>query len=104
MSFTLHTGLRASVPEFTISCRTHGGPASTVGWTVPVQDDYETSQVILDTSHNSVYDNRLRVRGRRAGTYYCTITSRFINTTILARSSQTIAGILLTKSYPINID
>ena len=31
--------------------------------------DHETSQVILDTSHNSVYDNRLRVRGRRAGTY-----------------------------------
>ena len=30
---------------------------------------HETSQVILDTSHNSVYDNRLRVRGRRAGTY-----------------------------------
>ena len=102
MSFTLHTELRASVPEFTISCLTHGGPALTVSWTVPVQEDidHETSQVILDTSHNSVYDNRLRVRGRRAGTYYCTITSRFINTTILARSSQTIAGmILLTKAF-----
>ena len=67
----------------------------TIGWTVvPVQEDSdnETSQVILDTSHNSVYDNRLRVRGRRAGTYYCTITCRFIDTTILSRSSQTISG------------
>ena len=75
----------------------------TIGWTVvPVQEDIdnETSQVILDTSHNSVYDNRLRVRGRRAGTYYCTITSRFIDTTILARSSQTIAGVIfLTKAF-----
>ena len=98
VSFTLHTELRASVPEFTISCLTHGGPASIVGWTVDgvkVKEsdiDHEISQVILDTSHNSVYDNRLRVRGRRAGTYYCTITCRFIDTTILSRSSQTISG------------
>ena len=106
VSFTLHTELRASVPEFTISCLTHGGPASTVGWIVDGLSlresdiDHETSQVILDTSHNSVYDNRLRVRGRRAGTYYCTITGHFINYTSLARSSQTIAGvILLIKAF-----
>ena len=104
VSFTLHTELRASVPEFTISCLTHGGPATTVRWTVEgvtVQElniDYETSQVILDTSHNSVYDNRLRVRGRRTGTYYCTITGHFSKTTIVARSFETITGIiLLTK-------
>ena len=78
MNFALHTELRASVPEFTISCSTHGGPATTVQWTVngvPVHEDryHETSQLILDTSLNSVYDNRLRVRGRRNGTYNCTI-------------------------------
>ena len=77
MNFTLHT---ESVPEFTISCRTHGGPATTVQWTVngvSVQEDryHETSQLILDTSLNSVYDNRLRVRGRRSGTYNCTISN-----------------------------
>ena len=99
MSFTLHTELRASVPEFTISCRTHGGPATAVLWSVDdnlVKDN--TSQVILDTSHNSVYDNRLRVRGRRAGTYYCTITGH----SFVAHGSQTIRGIiLLTNDYPI---
>ena len=78
MNFTLHTEPNASVPEFTISCRTHGGPATTVQWTVNgfrVQEDsyHETSQLILDTSLNSVYDNRLRVRGRRSGTYNCTV-------------------------------
>ena len=80
MNFTLHTELGASVPEFTISCRAHGGPATTVQWTVngdPVQEDryHETSQLILDTSLNSVYDNRLRVRGRRNGTYNCTTSN-----------------------------
>ena len=83
MNFTLHTEPNASVPEFTISCRTHGGPATTVQWTVngvPVQEDsdHETSQLILDTSLNSVYDNRLRVRGRRSGTYCCKIESNNI--------------------------
>ena len=78
MNFTLHTEPNASVPEFTISCRTHGGPATTVQWTVNgsrVQEDgyHETSQLILDTSLDSVYDNRLRVRGRRSGTYNCTV-------------------------------
>ena len=78
MNFTLHTEPNASVPEFTISCRTHGGPATTVQWTVngvPVQNEsyHETSQLILNTSLDSVYDNRLRVRGRRSGTYNCTV-------------------------------
>ena len=83
MNFTLHTEPRASVPEFTISCRTHGGPATTVQWTVngvSVQEDsdHETSQLILDTSLNSVYDNRLRVRGRRSGVYECSITNYYL--------------------------
>ena len=63
---------------------------------------HETSQVILDTSHNSVYDNRLRVRGRRAATYYCRITGLFIDSSFLAESSQTITGmILLTDRFYI---
>ena len=82
--FTLHTDLRASIPEFTISCRTHGGPATTVQWTVngvsvEEDSDHETSQIILDTSHNSVYDNRLRVRGRTSGNYNCTISNNIRN-------------------------
>ena len=74
MNFTLHTEPNSSVPEFTISCHTHGGPATTVQWTV--NDRYhETSQLILDTSLDSAYDNRLRVRGRRSGTYNCTVSN-----------------------------
>ena len=85
MNFTLHTEPNTSVPEFTISCRTHGGPATTVQWTVNgsrVQEDRyynETSQLILDTSLDSVYDNRLRVRGRRSGTYNCTVGNNIRN-------------------------
>ena len=69
-----------SPPEFSIICRTEGGPATNVNWWGPkgsVQEDsdHETSQIIVDTSSNSVYENRLRVRGRQSGSYFCIIDS-----------------------------
>ena len=59
---------------------------------------HETSQLILDTSLNSVYDNRLRVRGRRNGTYNCTIGDNFRHfipeaSIIQVSCSKRIAGI-----------
>ena len=79
MTITLHTEPTVSPPEFSIICRTEGGPATSVSWVGPlntkVQEnrDHEISQIIVDTSCNSVYENRLRVRGRESGTYRCTI-------------------------------
>ena len=92
-NFILHTDPIASVPEFTISIRTTGGPVADVLWGLPLSEedsDHETSQVILDTSHNSVYDNRLRVRGRIAGTYYYIINGAYA---IVSEHSQVIVGI-----------
>ena len=70
-----------SPPEFTIICLTEGGPATTVTWQRPNgaivgqgDSDQETSQIIVDT-RNSVYENRLRVRGREGGTYFCIISN-----------------------------
>ena len=69
--FDLHTEPSVSPPEFSIICRTHGGPATAVDWLWPDYDiDEEESQVIVDTSHNSVYRNELRVRGRHSGRYH----------------------------------
>ena len=38
--------------------------------------DHETSQILVDTSLNTVYENRLRVRGREGGDYCCNVTGR----------------------------
>ena len=97
VNFILHTDPIASVPEFTISIRTTGGPVADVSWGVSVfvaESDYNFSQVILDTSHNSVYDNRLRVRGRRAGIYYYIIHSAHpLAGDAFSEHSQVIVGI-----------
>ena len=66
-----------SPPEFSIICRSHGGPATYVDWVWPdYVIDKEESQVIVDTSHNSVYRNELRVRGRHSGRCTCIISNK----------------------------
>ena len=83
--FTLHTEPRVSPPEFSITCQTQGGPATSVEWIVNSMiidednGDYEMTKVIVDTTRNSVYKSRLRVRGRKSGTYYCAITNDILN-------------------------
>ena len=48
---------------------------------------YSTSQIIVDTSRNAVYNNTLRVRGRE-GVYRCTVSnSQTLSSTITLQVS-----------------
>ena len=65
--FTLDSEANKDPPEFTLTCQSRGGPASKVEWMkngVRVEEDsnHMTSQIIVDTSVNTVYNNTLRVR------------------------------------------
>ena len=75
MDITIHTEPSVSPPEFSVICRTEGGPATYATWFVPNDEnsDPESSQIIVNTSRNSVYENRLQVRGRNSGTYQCSV-------------------------------
>ena len=101
ISFTaLHTEPNVSPPEFTLTCRSEGGPATTVSWqrngaTVEEDSDHETSQIIVDTTGNTVYENRLRVRGREGGTYRCTVRNTFGSSGSSRVRSFTVDGRLL---------
>ena len=53
--------------------------------------DHETSQIIVDTTANTVYENRLRVRGREGGTYQCTVRNSR-NSTSFRVTSLTVDG------------
>ena len=124
INFTLHSEPRVSPPEFTISCHTRGGPATEVSWfrnrnrlTKSVTESkhvilmeesqnhsvyIETSQIILDTSSRSVYDNKLFVRGRAGGEFSCFIRNSFQG--ILPNNRITITGnklIIMVSIYLI---
>ena len=76
--FTLESEANEDPPEFTLTCQSRGGPVTEVEWRrnrVRVEEDsnHMTSQIIVDTSRNTVYNNTLRVRGRESGTYVCTV-------------------------------
>ena len=65
-------------PEFTLTCQSRNGPVTEVEWRrnrVIMEEDsnHMTSQIIVDTSRNAVYNNTLRVKGRESGRYVCTV-------------------------------
>ena len=97
-----------SPPEFTIICRTHGGPTTIVYWFLPLPDemefiDNERSQLIVDTSYNNVYENRLLVRGSHSGIYQCRIENNirdyFPTASYLVHQSVRIIGMTIIILY-----
>ena len=78
MYFTLDSEANEDPPEFTLTCQSKGGPATEVVWMrngVRVEEDsnHTTSQIIVNTSGNTVYNNTLTVRGRETGGYSCIV-------------------------------
>ena len=80
--FTLDSEANEDPPEFTLTCQSKGGPATEVVWMrngVRVEEDsnHTTSQIIMDTSGNTVYNNTLRVRGRvtEQWTFNCNVSN-----------------------------
>ena len=83
-----------SPPGFSIICRTHGGPTTSVLWHLPNNElvnvdpdsmenytNYEASTVVISTSHNCVYENRLRVRGNYSGIFTYTLFIHYYHQT-----------------------
>ena len=80
--FTLDSEANEDPPEFTLTCQSRRGPVTEVEWMrdgVRVEEDsnHTTSQIIVDTSANTVYNNTLRVRGRERGKYECDVRNNY---------------------------
>ena len=80
ITFTLESEANEDPPEFTLTCQSRKGPVTEVEWRrngVRVEEDsnHMTSQIIVDTSRVTVYNNTLRVRGREEGLYVCNMSN-----------------------------
>ena len=78
ITFTLGSEANEDPPEFTLTCQSRGGPVTEVEWRrnrVIIEEDsnHMTSQIIVNTSRNTIFNNTLRVKGRETGTYVCTV-------------------------------
>ena len=80
MTLTVDSDLNGDSPQFTITCTSTGGPATTVTWT----RDSETvsgGMTVLDDPVTAQYTHTLTVTGRLRGLYQCTVANNKPSTT-----------------------
>ena len=89
MTFTMESGFDEDTPQFTLTCISTGGPASTVIWT----RDSETvsgGRTVLDDPVTAQYTHTLTVTGRLGGQYQCNVSN---NKPSQDSAQLTVAGI-----------
>ena len=72
--FTLESEANEDPPEFTLTCQSRTGPVTEVEWRrngERVEDDsnHMTSQIIVDPSSNTVYNESTKVQNPRRNSY-----------------------------------
>ena len=60
-------------PQFTLTCISTGGPATTVTWTRDSTTVTEGTETVLDDPVTAQYTHTLTVTGRLPGLYTCTV-------------------------------
>ena len=75
MKFTVDSDLNGASPQFTLTCISTGGPATTVTWTRDSVTVTEGNETVLDNRTTSQYTHTLTVTGRLGGLYTCTVAN-----------------------------
>ena len=73
--FTVNSDLNGSSPQFTLTCISTGGPATTVTWTRNSDTVTEGTETVLDDPVTAQYTHNLTVTGRLGGLYTCTVAN-----------------------------
>ena len=91
MSLTVNSDLNGESPQFTLTCISTGGPATTVTWTRDSTTTVtEGTETVLDDPETAQYTHTLTVTGRIGGLYNCTVSNNKPST---ASSTVTLEGI-----------
>ena len=73
ISLTVNSDLNGNSPQFTLTCISTGGPATTVTWTRDSMIITTGNGTVLDDPYAAQYTHTLTVTGRRPGIYMCTV-------------------------------
>ena len=75
VTLTVESDLNGPSPQFTLTCISTGGPATTVTWTRDSVTVTEGTETVLDDPVTAQYTHTLTVTGRLGGPYTCTVTN-----------------------------
>ena len=75
VAFTVDSDLNGASPQFTLTCISTGGPATTVTWTRDSDTVTEGTETVLDDRVTAQYTHTLTVTGRLGGLYTCTVAN-----------------------------
>ena len=73
MTFTIDSDLNGASPQFTLTCISTGGPATTVTWTR--DSEVVVGSTVLDDAVTATYTHTLTVTGRTEGLYRCSVSN-----------------------------
>ena len=89
ITLTVLSDLNGPSPQFTLTCISTGGPATTVTWTRDSTTVTEGTETVLDDPVTAQYTHTLTVVGRVLGIYVCTVAN---NKPSSATSTYTLQG------------
>ena len=67
--------LNGASPQFSLTCISTGGPATTVTWTRDSATAMGDEMTVLDNATTAQYTHTLTVTGRLGGLYQCTVSN-----------------------------
>ena len=92
VTLTVNSFLNGPTPQFTLTCISTGGPATTVTWTRDSTTVTEGTETVLDDPVTAQYTHTLTVNGRLGQLYTCTVAN---NKPSNGSATITIQGITL---------
>ena len=75
ITFTVDSDLNGASPQFTLTCISTGGPATTVTWTRDSVTVTEGNETVLDDQVTAQYTHTLTVTRILGGLYTCTVAN-----------------------------
>ena len=92
---TVNSDLNGPTPQFTLTCISTGGPATTVTWARDSTTVTEGTETVLDDPVTAQYTHTLTVNGKVEGNYTCTVIN---NKPSHDSASITLQGVAVTET------
>ena len=88
VTLTVDSDLNGASLQFTLTCISTGGPATTVTWTRDSATAMGDAVTVLDNAETATYTHTLNVTGRLGGLYQCSVSN--------VKPSSAVASLIIT--------